>query len=50
MTQRRHDRPIRRTQLRLLDLTAHDAKLVPEQKKIHFRIADAQPYIHNIEE
>jgi len=30
LAQRRHDRPIRRIQLRPLDLTAYDAKLVPE--------------------
>ena len=32
LAKRRHDRPIRRTQLQPLDLTAHNAKLVPEKK------------------
>ncbi len=30
--QRGHDRPIRCIQLRLLDLTTHDADLMPEEK------------------
>ena len=49
LAQRRHDRPIRRIQLRPLDLTAHDAKLVPEKKQLRFRVVDSQPHINQIE-
>ena len=50
LAQRGHDRPICRIQLRPLDLTAHDAKLVPEEKQFRFRIVDSQPHINQIEE
>jgi hypothetical protein len=50
LAQRRHDRPIRRIQLRTLDLTAYDAKLVPEKKQFCFRVVDSQPHINQIEE
>src|ERR1700693_1216147 len=36
LAQRGHDRPICRIQLRPLDLTAQDAKLVPEEKPFRF--------------
>ena len=50
LAQRRHDRPIRRIQLRPLDLTAYDAKLVPEQKQLRFGVVNSQPHINQIEE
>jgi hypothetical protein len=50
LTQRRHDRPIRRIQLRPFDLTSYDAKLVPEKKQLRFRVVDSQPQINQIEE
>ena len=48
LAERRHDRPIRRTQLRPLDLTAHDAKLVPEEKQLRLRVVDSKPDIKQI--
>jgi hypothetical protein len=50
LAQRHHDRPIRRIQLRPLDLTSHNAKLVPEKKQFRFRVVDSQPHINQIEE
>ena len=50
LAQRRHHRPIRRIQLRPLDLSAHDTKLVPEEKQFRLRIVDSQPHIEQIEE
>jgi hypothetical protein len=50
LAQRRHDRPIRRIQLRSLDLTAYDSKLVPEKKQLCFSVADSQHHINQIEE
>jgi hypothetical protein len=50
LAQRRHDGPIRSIQLRPLDLTAYDAKLVPEKKQLCFRVVDSQPHISQIEE
>ncbi len=45
LAQRFHDRPIRRVQLRPLDLTAYDSKLVPQEKQLCLRVVDSQPYI-----
>jgi len=50
LAQRRHDRPIRHVQLRSLDLTAYDSKLVPKQKQLCFRVVDSQPNVNQIEE
>jgi hypothetical protein len=50
LAQRRNDRPIRRIQLRSLDLTAYDSKLVPEKKQLRFRVAYSQAHINQIEE
>jgi hypothetical protein len=50
LAQRGHDRSIRPIQLRPLDLTAHDPKLVSEQKQLGFRVMDSQPHINQIEE
>lgn len=47
---RRHDRPIRRIQLRPLDLTTHDAKLVLKKKQLCLGVVDSQPYINPIQE
>jgi hypothetical protein len=49
LAQRCHDRPIRHLQLRPLDLTAYDSKLVPQQKQLYLRVVDSQPYINQIE-
>src|SRR6266852_4584935 len=49
LAQRCHDRSVGRLQLRPLDLTAYDSKLVPQQKQLCFRVVDAQPYIKQIE-
>jgi len=50
LTQRHHDRPIRCIELRPLDLTAHNSKLVAEKKQLRFRVIDSQPHINQIEE
>ncbi len=50
LAERRVDRPIRSIQMRPLDLTAHDAKLVPEEKQLRLGVVDAQPHIDQIEE
>ena len=50
LSERRHDRPIRRTQLQPLDLTAHNAKLVPEEKQLRLRVVDSKPDIKQIED
>jgi len=50
LAQRCHDRPIRHIQLRPLDLTAYDSKLVLQQKELCFTVVGSQPYINQIEE
>jgi hypothetical protein len=50
LAERGHDRAIHRTQLRPLDLTARDAKLVPEKKQFRLGIVDSQSHINQIEE
>jgi hypothetical protein len=50
LAQRGHDRPIRRFQLRPLDLAAHHSKLVAEEKQFRFRVVDSQPHVSQVEE
>ena len=41
---------IRHIQLRSLDLTVHDAELVPDKKQLRFRVAHSEAHINQIEE
>lgn len=48
-TERGDDRPIGRAQLQPLDLTAHNAKLVPKEKQLRHRVVDSKLDIKQIE-
>jgi len=50
LAQRRHYRSVSSIHLGLLELSAHDSKLVPEEKQFRLRIVDSQPHIEQIQE